>query len=498
MCKQISLIIAISLIVPLLPLIINGAPMIGDSWVHLKISEETVKTGKYSLNEYNERWPLVNFILIFMTLIPNFKGLKLMLVIPLLVGLSIIPLYCLCRRLGLSKISSAFSTFFLSFCTLYTYITFAGAIMKETSTFFLIMLIPLLAILARNVKDTKALSITFLIVSIGIALGHHFAGLFALLFLSSFSSYLLFERLRGENIKLKNIFIPFIIYFSIFFIWNVMNYFALGPYFPVFNVRDFLLLLSSYFIIWFSLYKVKRFAWSLPASFLIAVFGLRGGIYTLAQHFEPISYWEVRDWIVIGLISLIGLSLAMKNVNVKSFVVSSSTLIIFSFIFGFSYPGFTLLIKSMHYFTPLLAIGSGFTVSRIMKKGIMGKIIIILLILFLIHISWFGTYQALNGPAAYKQQEIKEIIGLQEISKHFVLTTDLRYRYLLPYLINKNPSSINFMKEPSKNRLIMLSKFNMEHGILAGYDWIPTKALLPSQKDWNKVLDTPYLILLCW
>lgn len=173
----------LALLVPLLPFLLNGAPFIGDTWIHLDLAEDITATGRYSLSSYNERWPLVNHLLVFIMLIGGLNSLQASQVVPLLVGLASLSIYAVCRRLGLPRGASALSVLFLTFNPLYSYVTFAGAVMKETATYYLTMLMLLVATLALQQRTSKTRIALCTLLGLGIVLGHHFAGLIIFLFL---------------------------------------------------------------------------------------------------------------------------------------------------------------------------------------------------------------------------------------------------------------------------------------------------------------------------
>lgn len=483
-------------LVPLLPFIFNGAPFIGDSWVHFKIAKDTIISGHYEMMKYNERWPLVNFLIIFLTEVAGYIPLYSGAMIPLLVGLATIPLYSLCRRMGLPRSASLFSIVFISFNPLYSYITFSGAIMKETSTYYLVISSLLIFSVLLRGKNMENHMFTAVLIGLGLTFGHHYASLVILLFAWALMTYSILDMLKGVMDGVNGIIMIVFIFTLAAGIWNMLNYLVLGAYFPVFDLRDLTLLLASFTVLLVSLSLDKRSITPIYGllAFIIVVLGLRGGIYLHNHPINLISIWEIRDYIIIGLASLLGLGLGFRKIIVKSLSVSSISLVFFAFTWGFSYPGFILLIKSLHYFGILLALGAGFTALIVMRKGIIGKILMFLTILFIISISWYGTSIALNGLGAYYRGEIITASDLARISSNLKVLGDTRAHYLMPYITGVNVSGLSSNKL-SSNEILLLFKINFKQGFLMGYDWILTNRVL-SNLNINlsdKVFDSEYL-----
>jgi hypothetical protein len=242
-------------LVPLLSFLLNGAPMTGDSWLHVDLATEIIGSGRYSLGAYNERWPLVNLLLAFFAQVTGLSMTQTSIIIPLLAGLACIPLYGLCRSLGIPKVASAVAPVFLAFNPLYSYVTFAGAVMKETATFYLFCLLVAVAARALKNRPSKACGVSLLLISLGVVFGHHYAGLVALLFVCALAGYVLFQFLRGESYSLHNVLLMVLSLTIPLFAWNLHNYLDLGVYFPVFNPTDALLLLAILVVAWSSLLK---------------------------------------------------------------------------------------------------------------------------------------------------------------------------------------------------------------------------------------------------
>ena len=170
-------VLGIVICVPLIPYIFNSTPMLSDSWFHLDKARSVAISDQYTISGDDTRWPLVDLLLAFLTEITSIQGSLLGLFIPLLAGISSLPPYCFCRRVGLSAWASLSALMFLSFNPLYSYVAFTGAVMKEVATYFLVLAALLIMSLMIQKTPKKSSLICVLILSCGITLGHHYASL---------------------------------------------------------------------------------------------------------------------------------------------------------------------------------------------------------------------------------------------------------------------------------------------------------------------------------
>jgi len=492
----------VAVLVPLLPYLLNGAPFIGDSWVHFSIAKSTIASGKYSIAGYNERWPLVNLLLSVTAILTGLPEFYAGAVVPILVGLASIPLYSFCRRLGLPPIGALGAIVFLTFNPLYSYITFAGSVMKETSTYYLIFTMLLLTSILLKHGCPKNATIAMMLIGLGVTLGHHYGALVTLLFLWALTGYSILGSLTGESSSFKGIAVGTLGFTFIAGTWNILNYLALGAYFPVFDVRDSTLLVAAFIVTW-AVLAVERgssfllWPWLALLAFLIVIMGLRGGLYLLQQPVEPISIWEWRNYIIVGAFTLVGLAIGLRSTTLKAFSASALSLVLFAFIWGLTYPAFVLLIKSIHYFGIPLAVGAGFASAALVQKGALGKVLVTILLIFTIYASWHGTELALNGLGAYHQGELWAASNLPQLSSEMKVFGDTKASYLMPYAAGINPLGLP-LQETSASKLFLLFKPNLEQGFLLGYDWVPTEAIIPRSRmnSWNRVFDGEYLKLI--
>jgi len=482
------------IILPLSPFLFNGAPYIGDAWIHLRIAEETQASGRYRLSTYNERWPLVNLLLTFLMEVPGLNPLYASQAIPFLAGLAVLPLYCLCRRLGLSEGASTAAILFLTFNPLYSYVTFAGAVMKETGAYYLIASMLLAA--ALTLKGPRSpLALTSLI-GLGVVLGHHFGALTTLIFLSTLAFHSLLQSLKGERLSFKNALSTFIAFSIAFSIWNINSYLALKRDFSFIKAEDAALLPALIILSAYSLHADRGLfsagkPWLAALSFIMAIAGLRGGVYALLQPIPPISLWEAGNYALAGALSLFGLAYALKKAFLKAYASASIGLSLFAFLWGLTPMGFTLLIKSLHYLGVLLALGAGFSIQKLVERRLIGKALASALILYTIYVSTFGTILALNGLGAYHAGEVQSAFTLGRFIEGMRIYGDTRVGYLLPYASNV---SVQGLKPSRGGGPLILFKPNWEQGFLLGYDWAPKNFIIADEESsWNKLWDSPYL-----
>ncbi|MEM3056302.1 MAG: hypothetical protein QW639_03625, partial [Candidatus Bathyarchaeia archaeon] len=435
-----SLVFLVALLTPFLPYLTRGAPFIGDSWVHLGIARDVLASGRYNLSSYNERWPLVNFLIILLARLTGLPELYAGQAVPLLVGLAAFPLYSLCRKLGLSRFPSMVPALFLSLNPLYSYVTFSGAVMKETASFYLVTLLILLASMSRDDLQTSCI-ISLILASMGLVLGHHYAALVTFITLWAFSVYALIRWLRSEASNPKGIISAAMIFTPFFLTWNILNYLVLGAYFPVFEAWDGLLLTAVFIITLISLLNNRgifssRFPWLAFTAFLVAILGLRWRLYILAQPVEPVTWGEARNYIIAAVFSLAGLSRSLEGEVLKALAASSVTMVLFAFLLGHTAPGFTLLIKSLHYYGLLLALGAGLTAEWLLRwrrlKGF-GGLLVIGTLLFMAYASSFGTILALNGLGAYSRGELESALRFPTPSSGVRVYGDTHTSYLFQY-----------------------------------------------------------------
>jgi hypothetical protein len=483
--------------VPLLPFIVNGAPFIGDAWVHLKIAEETVRFGRYRFADYNTQWPLVNLLIALIVLVPGMPPLMASQMIPVLSGLAALPFYAFCRRLGLSRGAALFGIAFLNFNPLYTYFTFSGAVMKETASYYLVL--ALLMVTAMKLRRKGAAYLTGVMLGLALVLGHHFAAMIVALYFCSYLAYGALGFLEGRSVEVKMLASVGATYLLVFLARNLMIYQSIGSWLPVFTLSDGLVLGSCLLLIWafgFSEARGLRVVQVgvVAAAFVICVIVLRGGVIAVLTPTEPISLGELRNYIVVGALSVLGLALAMKSTEVRSFAVPVVGWTIFAFIFDLTEVGLMIFTKALHYFGVLLALGGAFVAHLVQRRWKGGNVALLAAALVLVYFSSFGMAMALEGPGAYTVSEVRCAERVVPFTEGIALRGDLRSSYLWQYLSKSRFRDMTSAPRPGE--VFVLTATNRRVGFLLGYQWAPAQTVLQRLGRYNLLVNSPELSLL--
>ena len=496
-----ALAIPLAFIVPLLPFIINGAPHIGDSWIHLRIAEETVHLGRYQFTDYNTQWPLVNLLLAYAIVILNAPPVVATQIVPILSGLTMIPLFVLCRRLGLSSSSALFGIGFLSFNPLYTYFTFSGAVMKETTSYYLVL--TFLMITTIKMKKMQGYLVAAL-TSLGLVLGHHYAAMIVALYLIVLVVYRAFGMLHSESTSLTLLAAVVATYLALFISRNLGICWSIGLWFPSFTTSDVLLLsacIASLSLFGFGEAKDLRCIKTIitAGAFALCVVILRGGILAILTPTNPITLSECRYYLTAGAVSIVGLYFAFKRPEPKSLLVPTAGWLLFAFIYSLTEAGLVIFIKALHYFGILLAIGAAFTAHTIHKRFRFGKLASTLIILFLIYASSFGTIIALKGPGSYSAAEFTAMKQIVPITAGGKLYGDLKSNYLWSYLTSGRSGLAGvtpIVAGLKRGELILVTATNLEIGFLLNYSWAGPRAIFQRIGRHNILVNGPELNLL--
>jgi len=484
--KALSIIMVLTVLMLLSPWLLNRAPYIGDSWVHLKKAEEIIKLGRFNSDEYNEMWPLINLIIAFSSIIGGANSLVSSQLIPLLVSLSVMNIYILANKISESPISGVAAGTALAFIPLYTFLTFGSAIMKETASFYLSTLI------IAYLLSSKFSHICFALLSLGLIFGHHFGSLAVFLLMLTLFVEDFLELLAGESKQWFRTLADIILFGSFLFVWNLYVVSRIGWFSPV-DLES----LSMFSLIWTGSYAISRVG-KIPSimfqTLLIPLVFLawRGHLHTIPTPVNPISIWEIINLLIFFIPTIIGLAMYWRKTLIRSLLASTSTMIVFSLVWSLDYEGLVVFTKSLHYYGVFLAIVFSLSACFIAKKRF-GKVIVAMLLAFLVYASITGVSMALQGPGAYHEAEYIEMSSLSKISsEHIVMDTKLAY--LAEYL-NMSYSSIHRLKS---GEYILLTKSDFTHGILLGYVWADISLYIPAGQITfcDKVFDGGYLKLL--
>ena len=464
---ELAAVVLLSMAVGLLPLLYNGAPMVGDSWIHMGMAERIASTGGYSMDSYNTFWPLVNMLLAYMMMVPSLPMKATMAIVPILVGLSSLPLLMAARLFSRSSRAYVLAPVLLFTCLLFSFVVFAGSIMKETSAYYLTVL--LIYLFSRH-RLPKAAA---LIVGVGIVLGHHYAGLFSTLFL--ISCLLLCRGRRAVAV----VAVPLV---ASYVAWNYWAYSSIGQFFPAFSLPGIQVLAMVFagvagltlLVGWPTLVALS------VLSVLLGAWGLRGGLFTILHREPPMGFWEAKNYAIYALLPAGGLVDEDRG-PVSALAASSISLFLFPFVWGRGYDSLVLLTKSLHYFALMVAISGVILLARVPHRY--RSAISALLIAILIYESSYSGLLAMHGLSAYRSWEVQGVESLSGIMDPFRVSSDTRLGYLASYsgAVHGGP--------------LLISKVNVEDGFLLGYDWVPLRSILDGTGSRDRLYDSGLLML---
>jgi len=460
-------ILAFAVFAVLSPWLVNGAPYIGDAWIHLKKAEDIIARGRLRFEEYNDMWPLVNLIIAFYSTVLNLPPLMATQIIPFLVSLSTINLYIISSRISRNSYAAFSTCMALILIPLYTFITFGSAVMKETAAFYISTLL-----IAYLLVSSHSL-VCSLLLSFGLVVGHHFASLALFILLLSVLAEDVSDLFGGDVPYLKRDLVMASVFGVLLFSWSFFVLSKVGWFLPVTGNT----LLTAMFA-WFGVYVVSRMGRSSPVvlqALLIPLAALawRGCLHDIPTPVNPISIWEVRDLIIFMVPALMGLAFYWRDRVVRAMFVSTTTLIVFSLVSGLDHSGLIVFTKSLHYYCVFLALVFGLSWSLILRKRF-GSVFLVLASVCLVLASIFGISFALNGPGAYHGVEYMQLEGLRDkLGEPLVM--DLKLYYLSEYLDVKR----SIFHKLGQDEYVLLTRSNLVHGVLLGYIWVDLSLYMP-------------------
>lgn len=479
-----------AMVLPLTPYMANGAPFIGDSWVHIRYAEDIVESGNYRLDEYNRMWPLINLLLAFLRLVTGIQPTIISQFIPGLAGLSPLMIYLMLRRLRVSRVSRLIGILAFSYTPLYTSITFYSATMKETSTLY-----PLLALLYAFIflsKPGKPYYVLNLMLSASVILGHHFGGLVALFCLLSGALQRFYEGL-AINQRSQSIHLPVASLYALSYLaWNFLAISIVGLFFEV-TVYDALYLISFFTL--FSALTLKLASTPIsilsPILTLTSLAGFRGLMYESITIQPPITVYEVAYYLLIGVLAAIGLRLDDGSA-VISLSAAIASIYLACTLWDVGYTAIVLFTKSLHYLLIPIAIGLALFCEKI-KRG--RHYLAAALALILVLASTPGFSQAIKGLSSYSSDELLSLGNLRKILLHKSIYTDTRLRYPAKYFYDMEVTSIPFTGR--LKGLLLLSKLNEVQGFLYGYERVQLSEVISDSalKEAERYYDSSTIFL---
>ncbi len=491
--------VPLALTIPLLPFMVNGAPYIGDAWVHLRVAEEIVRSGRYRFEDYNTQWPLVNMLIAFAMLVQGMPPLIASQAVPMLAGMASLPFYVLCRRMRLSPSAALFGVAFLSFNPLYTYFTFSAAVMKETASYYLVLcLLTFTTVRMRRLKESYLVGI---LLGGGLVLGHHFAAMIVALFFLSLMAYRAVEIMTGKKEELMMLMSIGATYLFLFIVRNLIIYQSIGAWIPEFTVSDLFILSSCLAFVWaLGFGEAKSFsalrAMTVAAAFVVCLLFLRGGVLAVLTPTDPMTISELGNYVVAGTVAILGLVYALKRVEARSLAVPTVGWVLFAFIFSLTEEGLIVFTKALHYFGILLAIGAAYAANVVSRRFRVGNVGMVLVAIFLVYSSSFGTGIALRGLGVYSVSEVSSVKEIVPYVDGISLHGDVKISYLWSYLTRGKSGITGIMSLPKRGELMIVIASNRQTGFLLGYQWASSQAVLQRLGRYNVVVNSQEVAVL--
>jgi len=422
----------VSFLVPFLPFLTHGAPFISDCWIHLKIAFDAISSGilplKYDSSglTYNAQWPLINALFTFIILICGFNALYASQLVPLLAGVSAIPLYLIAR--GISKDVKISILAVLLYSLEGFHVVFASSVMKETATLYVLMTFVFVYFLFFSGRANWRYLVVLLFLSCGLLLGHHYLSLFTLVFvcfavcLSAWSSL----QPRGHDKTFSLLVLSALIFILVFTLRGIL---LREGFTTIYDIAYFFvpLLFSSFIVIsWFSrcrareshVSKFPRFASLLVfIAFILGYFVISGRVYFVVSPPSRSALIFIPGYFLIVFLSVLGFSRASgcssEMIYVRVYFSSFVCVILASFLWGFDEIGIWLVVKASHHFAPAMALASTILLVNVSRKT--RKILCLILVLGILFSFGAGVRcvvfkdPELGGFAAYYGGEVSEV-----------------------------------------------------------------------------------------
>jgi len=497
-----SLAFFISFLVPLLPFLIHGAPFISDCWMHMKIAFDAISSGTLPLKyndpslTYNAQWPLINALFTFIILICGFNVLYVSQFVPLLAGLSAIPLYLVVKGISKDVKVSIFATLLYSLEGFH--VSFASSVMKETATLYILMTFIFVYFWFFSGRTNWKHLMVLLFLSCGLLLGHHYLSLFTLVFvcfaacLSAWSSL----QPREHDKTLSWLVLSALIFI---FVFALRAIFLWEGFITIYDIAYiFVPLMFSSFIItlWFSrcctrksrVSRIPKFALFLVLiAFILGYFAVSGRVYFVISPPSRSALLFIPGYFLIGLLSVLGFSKAsgcnFEMIYVRTYFSSFVCVILSSFLWGFDEIGIWLIVKASHHFAPAMTLASTILLVNVSKR--IRKVSCLLLILGTI-VSFGAGIRCvifkdpeLGGIAAYYGGEIFEAESLSRFMDGSTrIYGGAQSRTLLRFYNVSNVSSLPLLSFNPGFYVVLRSNWEGGFFVGGGYQWVSGELVL--------------------
>ncbi len=376
-----------ALAIRLVPLLFSSLPYNIDGFPLVRISNDVISSGEWTMGEYNTKLPIFGMIITVSSLISSEEPLYFVqILIPIITSLSVVLIYFLAYRVTKSRTAAVFAGLFLALGGFYVFLT--AAVMKQAVGF---TLLPLVIYLYHEREDPrKRLLCAFLLILMPLL--HHLTSLMIFSMITLIMAAQNIQRMKDDTWKATEFTLdvclgPLLIMFLFWFYLSVDMPFFLD----VANVNAVALFLSVFFIVallsiylsspskmrpWFFFSREKRV---LPKFFDQKALFVLGAIFLLVlNHFTDVFAGTLRTksdlllwavpYLILLFIGLAGLNVVRNTeTRYRALVVAGLmgpiSVMLFSFLWGLDPVSFTLLYRSYGFIDFTLAIAIGIAVS---------------------------------------------------------------------------------------------------------------------------------------
>ncbi len=452
--RALYLILLSSLIASTFTTILYGSPQFPDTWIQLRIAKSALHTSHLSVwDSYDTNWPLVNLMLVLASYITGLDPpLVVYLLLIMVTGLSILPLYMIIHYKDKLTIYSMLLLIGLSFEPMY--LSLISSFQKEAAP--LIILNSLLMIIVVN-KRMYPLIILF---TIGILLGHHFLSLYVVLLFISMLLYDFISSLkRGEKQYLSpKILVPVII-LSIVYQYMVGLRFVREYEYYRFSQSD-LVVLTGFFVLSFMLIYGRRKETVRKITQLI-VFATILTLYASIRYLGLFGFNLPRPspielLVVLGYMLLLFNSLRIKDPGLDRAIIPAVALALYGITLEPVYGGVTILVKAMRRIIPLLSLQSALKPVKIVS-------VLFLLAMLLAFFAHVKGYTVFGGPALYEHSEINDAKTISVFLNGTKVRCSWRTEVLLKYY---NPSVNTIGLLNNDDALLVISSAEKSKGLI--------------------------------
>ncbi len=524
----------IGLAVRYIPLLFSGLPFNIDGFPLVRISEDIVDTGHWSLSypggtssfvTYNTKMPVMSLLISNFALIFGIAPLRVaQVIIPFLSSTALVIIYLVAYKITKNELVSFFAGLALALNGFYVYL--GAAIMKETIGLVLLLLGVYLYQGREDPRKRVLASMLFLI----LALTHHLTAWIGFVMVSLLMIAFHAQKWHRGSFKTKEVMIDFVSG-PFLFIFTILYYQMVNMVFftTVSNINDIALfasifMLGAVFCIIFSLPKKRKKPRNivLNKTLIIPVAGLALLIlnhYTKA--FDTIRgsssfLTYLLPYLLLITIALIGFNVvASKRTEYRPFIaallLAPFLVILFALLKGFDPFTFMLVYRSYDYIDFGLAIcagiGIGYLINRLVKRfageknasdgfRLKATLSVIFLIICISTVPLAYQGQEFYGvqDATY-DHEFKAMSWLGENGKDYHISTDERLNdIMVPYFdldCDKSlPLKFKYNEDVKSGTILFME----DKWLYDGAQMSPMEPIVISKGTFDRTLDRNNLI----